>query len=107
MRVFFELNGHPRTVKIEHHAAAATIERRPRAEPGNPLHVAAPMPGAVASLAVAEGRRVRAGDLLLTVEAMKMETAVHAERDGTIAAVHVATGQHVEAKDLLLEYAGD
>ena len=107
VRVFFELNGHPRTVKIEHHAAAATIERRPRAEPGNPLHVAAPMPGAVASLAVVEGRRVRAGDLLLTVEAMKMETAVHAERDGTIAAVHVATGQHVEAKDLLLEYAGD
>ncbi len=105
VRVFYELNGQPRTLKIEHGEAAASVARRPKADPANPCHVSAPMPGVVASLAVASGRAVIAGDLLMTIEAMKMETALHAERDGTVAALHVAAGQSVDAKDLLLEYA--
>ena len=105
VRVFFELNGQPRTVKVENREAAATVVRRPKADAANPCHVSAPMPGVVASIAVASGRAVVAGDLLMTIEAMKMETALHAERDGTVAALHVAAGQSVEAKDLLLEYA--
>ena len=105
MRVFYELNGQPRTLKIEHGEAAASAARRPKADPANPCHVSAPMPGVVASLAIASGRAVIAGDLLMTIEAMKMETALHAERDGTVAALHVAAGQSVDAKDLLLEYA--
>ena len=105
VRVFFELNGQPRSVKVENREATASVVRRPKADPADPCHVAAPMPGVVASLAVAQGRAVVAGDLLMTIEAMKMETALHAERDGTVAAVHVAAGQSVEAKDLLLEFA--
>ena len=105
VRVFFELNGQPRTVKVENREASASVVRRPKADPANPCHVSAPMPGVVASLAVASGRSVVAGDLLMTIEAMKMETALHAERDGTVTALHVAAGQSVEAKDLLLEYA--
>ena len=105
VRVFFELNGQPRTVKIENREASASVVRRPKADPANPCHVSAPMPGVVASIAVASGRPVVAGDLLMTIEAMKMETALHAERDGTVAALHVAAGQSVDAKDLLLEYA--
>ena len=107
VRVFYELNGQPRSVKIENREAAAAVVRRPKADPANPCHVAAPMPGVVASLAVAEGRAVVSGDLLMTIEAMKMETALHAERDGTVAALHVAAGQSVDAKDLLLEFAQD
>ena len=105
VRVFFELNGQPRTVKVENREASASVVRRPKADPANPCHVSAPMPGVVASIAVASGRPVVAGDLLMTIEAMKMETALHAERDGTVTALHVAAGQSVEAKDLLLEYA--
>ena len=105
VRVFFELNGQPRTVKVENREASASVVRRPKADPANPCHVSAPMPGVVASVAVASGRSVVAGDLLMTIEAMKMETALHAERDGTVTALHVAAGQSVEAKDLLLEYA--
>ena len=105
VRVFFELNGQPRTVKIENREASASVVRRPKADPANACHVSAPMPGVVASIAVASGRPVVAGDLLMTIEAMKMETALHAERDGTVATLHVAAGQSVEAKDLLLEYA--
>ena len=107
VRVFYELNGQPRSVKVENREAAAAVVRRPKADPANPRHVAAPMPGVVASLAVAEGRAVVSGDLLMTIEAMKMETAMHAERDGTVAALHVAAGQSVDAKDLLLEFAQD
>ena len=105
VRVFFELNGQPRSVKIENREAAASVVRRPKADPANPCHVSAPMPGVVASVAVSAGRPVAAGDLLMTIEAMKMETALHAERDGKVAVLHVAPGQSVDAKDLLLEYA--
>ena len=107
VRVFYELNGQPRSVKVENREATASVVRRPKADRADPCHVAAPMPGVVASLAVAEGRTVVAGDLLMTIEAMKMETALHAERDGTVAAIHVAAGQSVDAKDLLLEFAKD
>ena len=107
VRVFYELNGQPRSVKVENRTAAATAVRRPKADPANPCHVAAPMPGLVASVAVAEGRQVAAGDLLMTIEAMKMETTLHAERGGTVAALHAAPGQSVEAKDLLVEFKKD
>jgi pyruvate carboxylase len=64
--------------------------RAPKAEAGNPNHVGAPMPGVVASVAVSAGQKVKQGDLLLTIEAMKMETGIHAERDAVVKAVHVA-----------------
>ena len=105
VRVFYELNGQPRTVRVENREAARAVVRRPKADPENPRHVAAPMPGMVSTVAVAEGRSVVAGDLLMTIEAMKMETALHAERAGVIAALYVAPGQNVEAKDLLVEFA--
>jgi pyruvate carboxylase len=104
VKVFFELNGQPRIVSVKDRKAGGAVEARPKAEEGNPAHVAAPMPGVVASVAVEPGRQVRVGDLLLTIEAMKMETAMHAERAGTVKAVHAGAGAQVDAKDLLLEY---
>ncbi|RWL29656.1 MAG: pyruvate carboxylase subunit B, partial [Mesorhizobium sp.] len=100
--VFFELNGQPRRVKVPdraHGASAAKVRRK--AEPGNEGHVGAPMPGVVSTLAVAPGQAVKAGDVLLSIEAMKMETALHAERDGEIAEVLVKAGDQIDAKDLL------
>ncbi|MEL6965530.1 MAG: biotin/lipoyl-containing protein [Pseudomonadota bacterium] len=44
-------------------------------------------------------------DLLMTIEAMKMETAINADRSGTITKLHVAAGSQIDAKDLLLELA--
>lgn len=104
--VFFELNGQPRRIKVPdraHGAAGGAV--RPKAEAGNANHVGAPMPGVVSTLAVAAGQTVRSGDVLLSIEAMKMETAIHAERDGTIEAVHVTAGAQIDAKDLLVVYA--
>jgi pyruvate carboxylase len=103
VRVFFELNGQPRTIRVPNRQAQAKNPRRLKAEAGNPLHVGAPMPGVVATVAVQAGKPVRTGDLLLTIEAMKMETGIHADRDGTVKAVHVVPGAQIDAKDLLVE----
>ena len=73
------------------------------AEEGNPNHTGAPMPGSIASVAVTVGQKVNAGDLLLTVEAMKMETGLHADRAAVIKAVHVVPGAQIDAKDLMVE----
>jgi len=102
-KVFFELNGTPRTVSVAVTASEAHEKKHPKADPANPKHVAAPMPGMVSTIAVKEGQDVRAGDVLCTLEAMKMETAIHAEADGKVARILVHPGQQVDAKDLLME----
>jgi len=61
----------------------------------------APLPGAVGRIAVEPGQRVSAGDLLLTLEAMKLEHAVLAPHAGTVAALPVASGQQVETGTIL------
>ncbi|PIE18306.1 MAG: pyruvate carboxylase [Proteobacteria bacterium] len=102
-KVFFELNGQPRSIRVPDRKVQATKEVRAKAEPGNPNHVGAPMPGVVATVAVSAGQEVKEGDLLLTIEAMKMETGLNAERDAVVKAVHVAAGSQIDAKDLLIE----
>lgn len=102
-KVFFELNGQPRTIRVVDRSATTKTLTRAKAEEGNSDHISAPMPGVVASVVVTHGKKVREGDLLLTVEAMKMETAIHADRDATVRAVHVSTGSQIDAKDLLVE----
>jgi len=101
-KVFFELNGQPRTVQIADKAVAPARPAQPKAEDGNPDHVPAPMPGLVVSIAVTEGQKVEKGELLLSLEAMKMETAVRAERAGTVKRIAVTPRQPVEMKDLLI-----
>jgi pyruvate carboxylase len=103
-RVFFELNGQPRVIRVPNRKVKSTTAARPKAENGNANHIGAPMPGVVASVATHTGAQVRAGDLLLTIEAMKMETGLHAERDAVIKALHVTPGAQIDAKDLLIEF---
>ena len=101
--VFFELNGQPRNVVIQDKNAAADITARPVAT-GAPGEVAAPMPGAIVTVSVTVGDEVKKGDVLLSLEAMKMETSVYADRDGRVAEVFVKSGDQVDAKDLLLKF---
>ena len=101
VKVFFELNGQPRIIKVPNRSASARVIARRKAEDGNAKHVAAPMPGAVSSVAVVPGQAIKAGDVLLTLEAMKMETAIHAAADGKIVELLVHAGSQVDAKDLL------
>ncbi|MFD0911462.1 pyruvate carboxylase [Ruegeria arenilitoris] len=103
VKVFFELNGQPRVIRVPNRMVQASTIQRPKAEVGNANHVGAPMPGVVSTVAVTAGQEVKEGDLLLTIEAMKMETGIHAERDATVKAVHVQPGGQIDAKDLLVE----
>ncbi|MEZ5500517.1 MAG: pyruvate carboxylase [Steroidobacteraceae bacterium] len=100
--VFFELNGQPRSVRVEDRSQVAVTPARPKAEADNPLHVAAPMPGRVVSVNARVGQKCGRGEVLLTLEAMKMETAIRADGDCVIAKVLVSPGAQVDAKDLML-----
>jgi len=101
--VFFELNGQPRRFKVPDrlHGAAALVTRV-KAEAGNPLQIGAPTPGVISTMMVKAGQRVQNGDVICSVEAMKMETTLHAEVDGTVAEVLVNRGDQIDAKDLLV-----
>ena len=105
----YELNGQSRMVHVAPRAeaggAAKGAAKRQVAEPGNASHVASPMPGAIVSVPVKAGQKVSAGDLLVSLEAMKMETHIAADRDGVIEKVLVGPGDRVQAKDLLIVLA--
>ena len=103
VKVFFELNGQPRVIRVPNRLVKSKTAAKPKAAEGNPNHIGAPMPGSVASVAVTAGQKVNAGDLLLTIEAMKMETGIHADRSAVVKAVLVHPGSSIEAKDLLVE----
>ena len=103
VKAFFELNGQPRSVRVPNRKVKAETVARPKADPANEAHIGAPMPGVVASVAIKTGQAVKQGDLLLTIEAMKMETGIHADRDGTVKAIHVSPGAGIDAKDLMIE----
>ncbi|NNC38491.1 MAG: pyruvate carboxylase [Hyphomonadaceae bacterium] len=102
-KVFFELNGQPRTIRVPDRSVQNLAPRRPKAEDGNSSHVGSPMPGHIGTVSVTLGDKVEAGDVLLTIEAMKMETSIHADHSGTVKKVHVEPGASVDAKDLLIE----
>jgi pyruvate carboxylase len=104
--VFFELNGQPRAVTVADRSVAAAITRHPKADPDNVNHVAAPMPGKVSAVAVRRGQTVKSGERLVSIEAMKMETAIYSPRDARVAEIHVDPGAAVESRDLLLTLEG-
>ncbi len=100
--VFFELNGQPREVRVADKSVESILKRHPKAESTNADHIPAPMPGKVSSVAVKPGQSIAAGERLLSIEAMKMETAVYSPRDAVVAEVLVTPGLVVEARDLLV-----
>ncbi|HEV2293964.1 MAG TPA: pyruvate carboxylase [Tepidisphaeraceae bacterium] len=104
--VFFELNGQPREVLIADRALEASLHKHPKADVEDPDHVPAPMPGKVSSVAVKKGQAVKENERLLSIEAMKMETAVYCPREAKVADVLVKPGSTVAAGDLLIVLEG-
>ena len=67
--------------------------------------VACPLAATVKNVAVKEGQSVKAGDLLVMLEAMKMDTPVNATKDGTVSKIYVAAGQSVQEGQPLVAMA--
>jgi len=108
VRVFFELNGQPRSIQVPDRIHGAEgIATRAKADPDDPMQVGAPMPGVISTVNVTAGQKVAAGDVLLSIEAMKMETAIYSDADGVVADLLVSTGDQIDAKDLLVRLSGD
>ena len=101
-KLFFELNGQQRMVRIPRAGAAAQSEAA-KAEYGNPDQLGAPMPGMVVRIAVQKGQAVVKGEPLLALEAMKMETVLAAPRDARIKDIRAKPGLTVNTRDLLIE----
>lgn len=84
-------------------AAPAAKPAAPKAAPvANGTKVNAPMPGTILDVKVAQGQAVKKGDVLLILEAMKMENEILAPQDGTVAQVTVSKGASVNSGDALV-----
>ncbi|QOX79535.1 pyruvate carboxylase [Trichlorobacter lovleyi] len=100
--VYFELNGNNRSVVIRDQSIQNSDAIREKADKGNPSHIGAPMPGKVFKVNVKAGDEVKAGDVLMVTEAMKMETNIKAKADGKVAEVKFKEGDKVEKEDLVI-----
>ena len=95
---------------LEGEAAAAAPKAAPAAAPAAPAAKApagaqainAPMPGTILAVNVKPGQAVKRGDVLVVLEAMKMENEIMAPNDGTVGTVNVAKGQSVQSGATLL-----
>jgi biotin carboxyl carrier protein len=110
---FAEVSINGKTYKVElekEEAPAAAAVRRPAAAaapaaaaPAGLMTVKSPLPGSIVKVLVKAGQAVKKGDVLLTMESMKMENNVTAEADGTVKAVYVEPGKTVMQDDKLLD----
>ncbi|MEM9586827.1 MAG: pyruvate carboxylase [Planctomycetota bacterium] len=99
--VFFELNGQPREVSIVDKALEPEGKAAVKADPKDESQVAASMPGMVITVAAAEGDKIKEGQKLMVLEAMKMETTITAPISGTLTTIQAPPGTQVEAGDLV------
>lgn len=78
---------------------------KPEAPKGDAENVLAPLPGTIISINVSEGEQVKAGQILLVFEAMKMENELVAPRAGTVAKIYVAKGDVLESGKVVVTIA--
>jgi pyruvate carboxylase len=99
--VFFELNGQPREVTVVDRSLEPETKSAIKADPTNDNHVAASMPGMVITVALSEGDKIKEGQKLMVLEAMKMETTINAPKSAVIKTIQTPAGTQVETGDLL------
>lgn len=99
------VNGVPMDIQVLRPQTAALCAHMPaRQELDTSAYLLSPMPGLLASVAVEAGQAVKAGEILVVIEAMKMENAMRAERDAVIADVLVEAGATLEVDQPILEF---
>ena len=87
-------------------APAATPAPAQKASQAGNIPVTAPMPGKILSIKVKEGDSVHSGDVLLVLEAMKMENDIVAPKDGTVVSINTKVGDSVESAQVLIGLQG-
>ena len=102
INVQFELNGMRREVAVRDPNASEKTRQVVQADESDPRQVGASIPGMVSKLHVQPGDTVEENQVLMTIEAMKMETAVTARTAGKVREIRVKEGQAVKAKELLI-----
>ncbi len=101
--VQFELNGMRREINVQDKHAKASVHAVEKADPDDVMQVGASIPGAVSKVLVKKGDAVKENDVLLIIEAMKMETSVVARADGVVSDIKVEAGDSVVAGQLLMK----
>lgn len=99
----FELNGRARECVILDKSVKTETKRRTKADSADKMQVGAPIPAMVSAVTATVGHKVKKGEKLVILEAMKMQTTVYALADGIIDQVEVQAGDQVESKDLLIK----
>ena len=103
----FEINGIMREVTILDKSLEVKSDRRLKAEKNNPAHLGSPIPGTVSKIFVKEGDRVEKNTVIMTVEAMKMETSVLSKISGFVDKIYVVEGSSVNQDELLVSFKVD
>ncbi len=97
-----EVNGKTYAVKVSPQGAVQSVSpAQPKADPQEVL-ISAPLAGTLYKIQVQPGQQVAAGEVVMILEAMKMETEVRAPSAGTVQGVHVKEGDSVQVGDVLL-----
>lgn len=99
----FELNGRARECVIADKSINSEVKRRTIADSADKMQIGAPIPAMVSAVTATVGHKVKKGEKLIILEAMKMQTTVYALTDGIIDQVEVQAGDQVESKDLLVK----
>ena len=99
----FELNGRARECVIADKSIKSEVKRRTKADSADKMQIGAPIPAMVSAVTATVGHKVKKGEKLIILEAMKMQTTVYALIDGVIDQVEVQAGDQVESKDLLVK----
>ena len=104
------VNGSLYEIEIEEMNAPATMSAAApaapvTAAPAGGAQVKAPMPGSILDVRVQNSQKVKKGDVLVVLEAMKMENEIQAPCDGTVAGISVRKGDSVETQALICSIA--
>lgn len=104
------VNGQAYQVEVPQTKAAAPVMARGNAgaaQAGGPKNINSELPGTVTKIVAANGQRVKKGDVLLVIEAMKMANDIVSDVEGTVQRIAVTEGQSVNQGDLLVELVAD
>lgn len=100
--LLFEVNGHPRPVRVVDNSSEKSAESKEKADSSNPGHVSAPLSGKIMNYLVEVGDNIKKGQPLFVIEAMKMQSNVKSDVKGKVKKIVIQEGSNTDAGDLVM-----